>query len=111
MDGPLADRKRGFLDGLRASRMRMASTGEIFGTATKFHQNRCFMDHFTGLAPDDVHTEHAIRFRICENLHKAVRSLIDLGATVRGKWKLPDGIRLTRLLQFLFVLADRGYLW
>ena len=70
MDGAFADRKRGFLDGFRAGRMGMAGPRQIFGRTTKLHQNGSFMDHFAGFAADDVHAEHAIGFRIRENLHE-----------------------------------------
>src|SRR5581483_1033662 len=67
MDRALADRKRRFLDRLGARGMRMAGAGEVLCRTAKFHQNRSFMNHFTGFDADDVHAEHAIGFRICEN--------------------------------------------
>src|SRR3569623_1025628 len=101
MDGPLADRKRSLLDRLRASRMRMAGAGEIFRAAAKLHEIGRFVDHFPGFAADDVHAEHAIRFRICENLHITIRGLNDLGTAISAKRKLSDGVSLARLLQLL----------
>src|SRR5438552_1995392 len=92
MDGPLADCKRGFLDGFRAGRMRVAGAREVFRAAAEFHENTGFMDHFAGLDADNVHAEHAIGLRICENLHEAVGGLVDLGTAVGGKGKLRDGI-------------------
>ena len=108
MDGPLADCKRGFLDGLGAGRMRVAGAGDIFRTATELHENAGLMDHFAGLDADDVHAEHAIGLRIRENLDEAVGGLIDLGAAVGGKGKLPDGVSDARLLQLFLGLADGG---
>src|SRR3954471_2633146 len=70
MDGTFANRKRGFLDGFRAGRMGVAGSREVFGGTTEFHQNSRFMNHFTGFAADDVHAEHAIGLRICENFYK-----------------------------------------
>src|SRR6266511_4561083 len=87
MDGAFADRKRGFLDGFRAGRMGMAGARQILGGTTKLHQNAGFMNHFAGFAADDVHAEHAIGLRICENLHEAVSGLVDLGAAVGGEWE------------------------
>ena len=60
MDGPLADRKRGFLDGLGARGMRVACSRQILGGTAELHQNAGFMDHFAGFAADNVHAEYAI---------------------------------------------------
>src|SRR2546421_8291245 len=84
MDGAFADRKRGLLDGFRAGRVSMARARQIFGRTTKLHQDAGFMDHFAGFAADDVHAEHAIGLRICENLHETVSGLVDLGAAGGG---------------------------
>ena len=106
MDGPLADRKRGFLDCLRAGRMGVAGPRQILGGTAEFHQNAGFVDHFAGFAADNVHAEHAISLRICENFYKAFRGLVDLGAAVRGEGEFADGIGDPRLLQFFLGLAD-----
>src|SRR5690348_2415942 len=108
MDRSLADRKRGFLDGFRAGGMRVTSPCQIFCGATKFHQYGRFMDHFAGLAADDMHAKHPIGLRICENLHKSVSGLVDLRTAIRGEWKFSDGIRNASLLELFLGLADRG---
>ena len=105
MDGPLADCKRSLLDGLRPGRMRVAGAREIFRTAAKLHENAGFMDHFAGFSADNVHAEHAIGLRICENLHEAVGGLVDLGAAIGGKREFADGIGHAGLLQFFLGLA------
>src|SRR6185312_86709 len=92
MDGPLADRKRGFLDCLRAGWMGVAGTREILGGTAEFYKNTSFMDHFAGFAADNVHAEHAICLRICENFYKAFRGLVDLGTAVRGEGEFADGV-------------------
>ena len=66
MDGPLADRKRGFLDRFGARGMRMTCSRQILGGTAELHQNGSFMDHFAGFAADNMHTKHAICLRICE---------------------------------------------
>src|SRR5271170_1446669 len=76
MDRTLANCKRRFLDGLRTGRMGMARARQILGRATKFHQDRRFMDHFTGFAADNVDAEDPIRLRICENLHETFCGLV-----------------------------------
>src|SRR3954463_4141628 len=76
MDGAFADRKRGFLDGFGTSRMGVAGARQSFRGAAKFHQNARFVDHFAGFAADDMHAEHTVGFRICENLHETVSSLV-----------------------------------
>ncbi len=78
MDGPLADCKRSFLDGFRTSRMGMTGPRQIFSRSTKLHQYGCFVNHFAGLAADNVHAKYTIRLRICENLHESVGGLINL---------------------------------
>ena len=85
MDGALADCKRSFLDGLRAGRVRVTGAGEIFRAAAELHEHAGFMDHLAGLAPDDVHTEHAIGLRICENFDKTVGGLVDPGPRIGGR--------------------------
>src|SRR6185369_11877388 len=109
MDGAFADRKRGFLDRFRARRVSMACARQIFGGAAEFHQNAGFMDHFAGFAADDVHAEHAVGLRICENLHETVSGLVDLGAAVGGERKLTGGIGDARLFQLFLGLADRRH--
>src|SRR5438128_1030557 len=109
MDGAFADRKRGFLDGFRAGRMGMTCACQIFGGAAKFHQDAGFMDHFAGFAADDVHAEHAVGLRICENLHETVSGLVDLGAAVGGEREFARGVGHTRLLQLFLGLADRRH--
>src|SRR5438046_3678228 len=106
MDGALADRKRGFLDGFRTCRVGMARARQIFGGAAKLHQNAGFMDHFAGFAADDVYAEHPVRLRICENLHESIRSLVDLGSAVGGEREFAGGISHARLLQLFLGLAD-----
>ena len=90
MDRPLADRKRGFLDGFRASWVCVAGSCQILSRTAKLHQNRGFMDHFAGFAADDVHAKHPIGLRIGENLHEAVRGLVDLGAAIGGEGEFAD---------------------
>src|ERR1043166_5097367 len=85
MDGAFANRKRGFLDGFRAGRVGVTRARQIFCRAAKLHQNAGFMDHFAGFTADDVHAEHAIGLRICENLHETVSGLVDLGAAIRSE--------------------------
>ena len=109
MDGPLADRKRGFLDRFRARRMRVAGARQILGGTAEFHQNRGFMDHFAGFAADNVHAEHAIGLRICENLHETVSGLVDLGAAVGGEREFARRVGDARLLQLFLGLADRRH--
>ena len=70
MDGAFADRKRGLLDGFRAGRMGVAGSRQIFRGTAELHQNAGFVDHFAGFTADNVHAEHAIGLRICENLHE-----------------------------------------
>ena len=106
MDGAFADRKRGFLDGFRAGRMGVTRACQIFGRTAKLHQNAGFMDHFAGFAADNVHTEHAIGLRICENLHETVSGLVDLGAAIGGERKLARGVGDARLLQLFLGLTD-----
>ncbi|MHC2739768.1 hypothetical protein ACVMFA_005545 [Bradyrhizobium liaoningense] len=89
--------------------MGVAGAREILRTAAEFHENAGFMDHFAGFAADDVHAEHAIGLRICENLHKAVSGLVDLGAAIGGERKLSDGVTDAGLLQLLLGLADGGH--
>ena len=50
--------------------MRVTCSRQILGGTAKLHQNAGFMDHFAGFAADNVHAKHAIRLRICENLHE-----------------------------------------
>jgi hypothetical protein len=57
---PLANRKRGFLDGFGASRMRVAGARQILGGTAKFHQYGRFVDHFAGFAADDMYAKHPI---------------------------------------------------
>src|SRR5215212_11222189 len=109
MDGAFADRKRGFLDRFRAGRMGMAGACQILGGTAKLDENAGFMNHFAGFAADDVYAEHAIGLRICENLHKAVSGLVDLGAAVGGERKFTRSIGDTRLLQLFLGLADRRH--
>src|SRR3569833_294369 len=71
MDGPLAHRKRRLLDRFRTGRMRVTGTRQILGRTTKLHQYGGFVNHFAGLAADDMHAKHPIRFRIRENLDEA----------------------------------------
>src|SRR5581483_11917471 len=87
--------------------MRVAGAGEILRRTAKFHQNRSFVNHFTGFDADDMHAEHAIGLRICENLHEAIRGLIHLGAAVGGKREFTGIIRDSRLLQLFLGLAHR----
>lgn len=77
MDGAFANRKRGFFHRFRAGWVGVASTGQILGGTAKFHQNTGFMDHFARFPADNMHTEHPVGFRICENLHETVSRLID----------------------------------
>src|SRR5438105_2704320 len=109
MDGAFADRKRGLLDGFRAGRMGMTRARQIVRRTAKLHQNAGFVDHFAGFAADDVHAKHAIGLRICENLHKAVSGLVDLGAAVGGERKFSGGVGDTGLLQLFLGLADRRH--
>ena len=90
MDRALANRKRGFLDGFRAGRVGMAGARQILGGAAKLHQNGGFMDHFAGFAADNMHAEHPIGLRICENLHKSFSGLVDLGAAIGGEREFAD---------------------
>ena len=60
MDGAFPDRKRGFLDRFRTRRMGVAGAGQILGGTAELHQHAGLMDHFAGLAADDVTAEHAI---------------------------------------------------
>ena len=92
MDRALADCKRGFLDGFRTGRMGMAGAREILGGTAELHQNGGFVDHFTGFAADNVHAEHPVSLRICENLHESLGGLVDLGAAIGGERKFADGI-------------------
>ena len=87
MDRALADRKRGLLDRFGTGRMGMAGPREVLGRTAKLHQYGGFMDHFSGLAADDMHAKHPIGFRICENFHESVSGLVYLGAAVCGKRK------------------------
>ena len=107
MDGPFADRKRGFLDGLGAGRMRVAGSCQVLGRSAKLHQNRGFMDHFAGLAADDMHAKHPVRLRICENLHEAVSGLVDLGTAIGGEGEFARNVRHAGLFQLFLGLADR----
>src|SRR5215216_3195083 len=109
MDGAFADRKRGFLDGFRARRMGMARARQVFGGTAKLHQNAGFMNHFAGFAADDVHAEHAVGLRICEDLHETVSGLVDLGAAVGGEREFARSVGDTRLLQLFLGLADRRH--
>ncbi len=68
MDRALANRKRGFLDRFRPGRVGMAGPRQILGGTAELHQYRRFMDHFARLAADNMHAEHPIGLRICENL-------------------------------------------
>src|SRR5215207_10802459 len=99
MDGAFADRKRGFLDRFRAGRMGMAGARQIFGGTAKLHENAGFMNHFAGFAADDVHAEYAVGLRICENLHKTVGGLVNLGAAVGGEREFARSVGDARLLQ------------
>ena len=87
--------------------MSVAGARQIFGGAAEFHQYRRFVDHFTGLDADDVHAEHTIGLRICENLDETVGGLVDLGAAIGGERKFAGGVSHASLLQLLFGLADR----
>jgi hypothetical protein len=58
-----------------------------FGGTAELHQYCRFVDHFAGLAADDVDAEHPIRFRICENLHETFGGLVHLGTAIGGKRK------------------------
>ena len=109
MDGPLADRKRGFLDGLGAGRVRVAGSRQILGRTAKLHQNRGLMDHFAGLAADDMHAKHPIRLRICENLHETVSGLVDLGTAIGGEGEFARRVGHAGLLQLFLGLADRRH--
>ena len=63
----------------------MTGARQILGGPAKLHQHRGFVDHFAGLAADNVHAEHPIGFRICENLHESFGGLVDLGAAIGGE--------------------------
>ena len=106
MDGALADRKRGFLDGFRTGRMGMAGARQILGGTAELHQYGGFVDHFAGLAADNVHAEHPVGFRICENLHETFGGLVDLGTAVGGEREFADGVGDSGLLQLFLGLAD-----
>ena len=85
MDGAFANRKRGFFHCFRAGWMGMACAGQILCRTTKLHQNGGFMDHFAGFPADNMHAQHTVGLRICENLHETVSGLVDLGAAVGGE--------------------------
>src|SRR3954467_8489854 len=59
---PLADRQRGFLDGLGTGRMGMAGARAIRGGTAEFHQNGFFFNHSAATASDNVPPEHPIGF-------------------------------------------------
>ncbi len=86
--------------------MRVAGARQILGGTAEFHQNRGFVDHFAGFAADNVHAEHPIGLRICENLHEAVGGLVDLGAAIGGEGEFADGVGHAGLLQLFLGLAD-----
>jgi len=58
----------------------------------------------------DMHAEHAIGFRIGENLHKAFGLPVDLGAAVGRERELADTVGDARGLQLLLACADRSEL-
>ena len=100
----LADCKRGFLDGFGTGRVGVAGAGQVLGGTAKLHQHRGFVDHFAGLAADNVHAEHPIRFRICENLHESFGGLVDLGTAIGGKREFAGGIGDASLFQLFLGL-------
>src|SRR5580698_10179881 len=108
MDGAFANRKRGFFHRFRASRMGVAGPRQIIGGTAKLHQNSGFVDHFARFAADNMHAEDPVGLRICENLHKPVSRLVDLGAAVGGEREFAGGISYTSLFQLFLGLADGG---
>src|SRR5882672_985556 len=108
MDRALADRKRGFLDGFRTSRMGVAGAREILGGTAELHQYGGFVDHFAGFTADYMHAKHPIGLRICENLNESFRGLVDLGTAIGGEWEFAGGIGDAGLLQLFLGLADGG---
>ena len=108
MDRALTDCKRGFLDRFGTGRMRVAGARQILRGTAEFHQYAGFVDHLAGFAADDMHTQHPIGLRICENLHKAFRRLVDLGAAIGGEGEFTDGISDAGLLQLFFGLDNEN---
>ena len=78
MDRAFANRKRGFLDGFRTGRMGVTGSRQILSRATKLPQYGRVMNHFAGLAADDMHAKYPIRLRICENFNESVGGLVYL---------------------------------
>jgi hypothetical protein len=60
--------------------MRMASPRQILGRTSKFHQNSGFLDHFAGLAADDVNAKHAIGLGVSGVISKNLPLLAELKA-------------------------------
>jgi len=111
MDGAFANRKRGFFHRFRASRMGVAGPREIFRGTAKLHQNSGFVDHFACFPADNMHAKHPVGLRICENLHKAVSRLIDLGTAIGGEREFAAGISNTSLFQLFLGLSNGGNFW
>src|SRR5262245_8006394 len=90
VNGALGDVHGGFLDRFGAGRMRMAGARQIFRRSAELDQDRALVDHLAGFYADDVHAQHAIGFRVRQELDEAVGLLVRLGAAVGGERELAD---------------------
>ena len=51
----------------------MHDAGNIFRCGFEFHRHHQFLNQFRCMGVDDVRTQNAIRFRICNNFYETTR--------------------------------------
>ena len=82
VDCPACNGHGGLFDRFRERGVGMAGAGQILGRTAKFHQNRDFMDQFTGHGADNMGPQHPVAAGIGQDFDKAVSGLIGLGPAI-----------------------------
>ena len=90
LHGPAFDAHGGLAQGFGAGGVGVAGAGDVFRGGGKLHGHTIFANHLTDLRPDHMGAEDAVGGGVGQDLHKAFRLVIDLGAAIGGKGEFTD---------------------
>lgn len=106
MDGLGVGGHGSLLEGLRKSRVGVASARNILAGSTILERKSALSNHLTSVGADDVDAEKAVGLRVGENLDEPLSVEVGLGTGVGAEGESADAVGDVGLLEVLLRLTN-----
>merc|ERR1719180_526187 len=94
----------GFPEGLTASGVSVADTGDVFAGGAVFKSKSSFVNHLSSSWSNNMCPQKSVCGLLPENLDQTISVSVALGSAVGGKWELSNVVVDPVGLQLLLVL-------